>query len=195
MHGGRLIFGIVGIAALAAAVAPAAAQNTGRAANKPILFQADQVEYDQDLGLTVARGHVELDQSDQILLANTVTYNQRTDTVTASGHVSLLQPDGDIVFADYMELHDDMRDGFIKDVRILLSDGSRLAANTGRRIVGNRTELRRAVYSPCELCQSDPSKPPVWQIKAARVVHDKQEQIIEYHDATMEVDGWPIFYT
>lgn len=195
MSGGKSFAGIMGVAALVAAAAPAAAQNAAHASNKPILFQADQVEYDQDLGLTVARGHVELDQSDQILLADTVTYNQRTDTVTASGHVSLLQPGGDIVFSDYMELHDNMREGFIKDVRILLSDGSRLAANTGRRVEGNRTEMRRGVYSPCELCAKDPSKPPVWQIEAARVVHDKQQQLVEYHDATMELDGWPIFYS
>ncbi|HYL33531.1 MAG TPA: LPS assembly protein LptD [Stellaceae bacterium] len=195
MSGGRLFSAIIGAVALAAVAAPAVAQTAEHGSNKPVLFQADQVEYDQDLGLTVARGHVELDQVDQILLADTVTYNQRTDTVTASGHVSLLQPSGDIVFSDYMELHDDMREGFIKDIRILLSDGSRLAANTGRRVEGNRTEMRRGVYSPCELCADDPTKPPVWQIKAARVVHDKQQQIIEYHDATMEVDGWPIFYT
>ena len=195
MSGGKSFAGIVGVAALVVAAAPATAQSAAHASNKPVLFQADQVEYDQDLGLTVARGHVELDQADQILLADTVTYNQRTDTVTASGHVSLLQPGGDIVFSDYMELQNDMREGFIKDVRILLSDGSRLAANTGRRVEGNRTELRRGVYSPCELCASDPTKPPVWQIEAERVVHDKQEQIVEYHDATMELDGWPIFYT
>ncbi len=193
MAGGRLIAGIVGVV-VAAAAAPAFAQNVA-AVSKPVLFQADQVEYDQDLGLTVARGHVELDQADQILLADTVTYNQRTDVVTASGHVSLLQPNGDIVFADYMELRDELREGFIKDVRILLTDGSRLAANTGRRVAGNRTDLRRGVYSPCELCAKDPSRPPVWQIKAERVVHDKQQQLIEYHDATMELDGWPVFYT
>ena len=195
MRGGESFAGFVGVAALVVATTSAAAQSIVHASNKPVLFQADQVEYDQDLGLTVARGHVELDQADQILLADTVTYNQRTDTVTASGHVSLLQPGGDIVFSDYMELHDNMREGFIKDVRILLSDGSRLAANTGRRVEGNRTELRRGVYSPCELCASDPTKPPVWQIEAERVVHDKQKQTIEYQDATMELDGWPIFYT
>lgn len=193
MVGGRLVAGIIGLALLAAA-RPAFAENPARAPKPPVLFQADQVEYDQDLGLTVARGHVELDQNNQILLADTVTYNQRTDTVTASGHVTLLQPNGDIVFADYMELHDDMRDGFIKDVRILLTDQSRLAGNTGRRVNGDRTELRRGVYSPCELCAKDPSRPPVWQIEAARVVHDNETHRIYYHDATMEIDGWPVFY-
>lgn len=161
----------------------------------PMLFTADEVQYDEELGLVIAKGHVEISQKDQILLADTVTYNQRTDTVTASGHVSLLQPTGDIVFADFVELHDDLREGFIKDARLLLSDRSRMAGNTARRIAGNRTELRRVVYSPCELCRDDPTQPPLWQIKAEEVVHDRALQIVEYRDATMEIGGLPIFYT
>ncbi len=161
----------------------------------PVLFVADEVQYDQELGLVVATGHVELSQRDQILLADTVTYNQRTDTVTASGHVSLLQPTGEVVFGDYVELRDDMRDGFITNIRMLLSDRSRLAANTGRRIDGNRTELRRGVYSPCDLCREDPTRPPVWQIEAAKIVHDKEEQLVEFRDAVLEIDGFPVFYT
>ncbi len=122
-----------------------------------MLVTADELQYDQDLSLVVAKGHVELSQNDQVLLADTVTYNQRTDTVTASGHVSMTQPTGDVAFADYMELRDNFRDGFIKDVRLLLFDGSRLAGNTARRVGGMRTEVRRAVYSPCQLCAADPT--------------------------------------
>ena len=167
-------------------------QSRHTAASTPVLVTADEVQYDQDLGLIVAKGHVELSQNDQILLADTVTYNQRTDTVTASGHVSMLQPTGDVAFADFMELRDNFRDGFIKDVRLLLSDGSRLAGNTARRVAGIRTEVRRAVYSPCELCAADPTAPPVWQIKAEEAIDDKELQIVEYHDAIMEIDGIPV---
>jgi LPS-assembly protein len=170
---------------------------TSQAAPKqsPVLFSADEVQYDEDLGLVIAKGHVELTQRDQILLADTVTYNQRTDTATASGHVALLQPSGDITFADYMELHDNMRDGFIKNVRMLLSDRTRVAGNTARRIDGNRTEIRRGVYSACDACAKDPTRPPVWQLKAEDVVHDKQQQLVEYRDAVMEIDGVPVFWT
>ena len=87
-----------------------------------------------------------------------------------------------------------MNEGFAKNVRMLLSDRSRLAANTARRINGNRTELRRAVYSPCDLCKSDPSAPPAWQLKAREIDHDKSMKIVEFRDAVMEIDGWPIFY-
>jgi LPS-assembly protein len=163
--------------------------------DKPVLITADELQYDQDLSLVVAKGHVELSQNDQVLLADTVTYNQRTDTVTASGNVSMTQPTGDVVFANYMELRDNFRDGFIKDVRLLLFDGSRLAGNTARRVGGVRTEVRRAVYSPCQLCAADPTRPPVWQIKAEDAVDDKDLQVVEYHDAIMEIEGVPIMWS
>ncbi len=161
----------------------------------PVLVTADEIQYDQARGLTIAKGHVELSQNQQILLADTVTYDQHTDTVTASGHVSLLGADGDVAFADFMELHDNFRDGFIKDVRMLLSDGSRMAGNTARRVAGIRTEVRRGVYSPCELCASDPTHPPVWQIKAEQITDDKETKLIEFRDAVMEIDGIPVFYS
>src|SRR5438874_13056047 len=79
--------------------APAAAQFSAgghgeRAA--PVLFQADEVQYDDQLGLTIAKGHVEISQGGAVLLADQVGYNQRTDTIPASGHVRLLSPYGEI---------------------------------------------------------------------------------------------------
>src|SRR5215469_1271392 len=185
---------------VAGAVFPAEAQsNPGTASsqdqNAPVLFRADEVEYDEQLALTVARGHVEISQGGRVLLADTVSYNQRTDTIIASGNVSLSQPTGEIVFADFMELRDAMNEGFAKSVRMLLADRSRLAANTARRTNGNRTELRRGVYSPCDLCKNDPSAPPAWQLKAREIDHDKELQLIEFRDVTMEIDGWPVFYS
>ena len=194
------IIGILSATFLVCAAIPVAAQfslgsSSQQDQNAPIVFRADQVEYDEQLALTVARGHVEISQSGRILLADTVTYNQRTDTVTASGNVSFSQPTGEIVFADFMELRDAMNEGFAKNVRMLLADRSRLAANTARRTNGNRTELRRGVYSPCDLCKNDPSAPPIWQLKAREIDHDKELQLIEFRDTTMEIGGWPVFYS
>src|SRR5207245_9259597 len=128
--------------------------------NAPIVFQADEVQYDDQLGLTVAKGHVEISQAGEVLLADIVSYNQRTDTITASGHVSLLMPTGEVLFADFMELRDQMNSAFAQNARMLLADRSRLTANAARRLNGNRIELRRAVYSPCDLCKEDPRAPP-----------------------------------
>ncbi len=152
------------------------------------------MQFDQDLGLIVAKGHVEISQDDEILLADTVSYNQHTDTATASGHVSLMDAGGNVTFADYAELRDNFKSGFIRDIRMLLTDRSRLAGNTARRINGTRFEIRRAVYSPCDLCKDDPTRAPAWQIRAERIVDDKEQKVIEYYDAEMEIDGVPILW-
>ncbi len=164
--------------------------------NAPMTFQADEVQYDDQLGLTIAKGHVRnRPRHPDTFFADVVTYNQHTDTVTASGNVSLMTPDGTVLFSTYMELRNGMNDAFGDNVRMLLSDRSRLAANAARRTNGNRTDLRRAVYSPCDLCKDDPSAPPAWQLKAREMTDDKNLQRLEFRDAIMEIDGVPIFYT
>ena len=61
-----------------------------------------------------------------------------------------------------------MNTGFAQNVRMLLADRSRLAANAARRLGGNRTELTRGVYSPCDLCKENPSAPPALAVQGAR---------------------------
>ncbi|HJU15638.1 MAG TPA: LPS assembly protein LptD [Stellaceae bacterium] len=192
---GALCGALAALAALPAAAQFGHERRPQLQKNAPVAFRADEIEYDEAHALTIARGHVEISQGGDVLLADVVTYNQRTDTITASGHVSLLTPGGDIIFTNFMELRDRMNDAFATNVRMLFADRSRLAANAVRRTNGNRTELARAVYSPCDPCARDPTAPPVWQIKARQIDQDQQLKIVEFRDAVMEIGGWPVFYT
>jgi len=160
----------------------------------PILFTADEVSQDQDLGTILARGNVEITQGDRILMANSVSYNEKTNTVSASGNIKLLEPSGEVIFAEYVELTDGMKNGLVKQLRVLLTDNSRIAAIEGRRSDGNRTVMKRAVYSPCEVCKKDPERPLVWQIKAETVEHDQERKEIRYYNAFMEMFGIPVAY-
>ena len=183
---------------VAAQAAPAAAQvptSRGPAgAEAPVYFKADTLRYDRELGVMVATGHVEFTRNDNTLMADSVSYNEKSDKVSASGHVTLLQPTGEVIFADYVELTGDLREGVLNDLRIRLQDNSRIAANSAKRTGGNRTELSRAVYSPCDLCADKPDRPPLWQIKAKRVIHDEESHDIVYNDATMELYGIPVAF-
>lgn len=185
---------LAGLAFLLAAAAPAAAQDIDLQ-NTPVLLQADELIYNEDLGIVTARGNVEMSQGPRLLMADTVTYNQKANTVTASGNVSLMEPTGEVIFTNYAELHDELKTGFIENLRALLIDGSRLAANRARRTVDGRKVMDRGVFSPCNLCKEDPQRAPLWQIKAVRVIHDEVAKDIIYHDATMELFGVPFLYT
>ncbi|MDF1750845.1 MAG: LPS assembly protein LptD [Alphaproteobacteria bacterium] len=161
----------------------------------PILLKADEVTQDRELGVVVARGGVEIAQGDRVLLADTLSYNQNAKTVTASGNVQILEPDGQVIFADYVELSDDMRNGTIENLRILLTGNARIAAAGGRRTNGTTMEMARGVYSPCKVCKETPDAAPLWQIKADRVIHNKTEKSIDYYDASLEMFGVPVLYT
>lgn len=182
------------LSALLCLLASIAAAQTLSGSDEPVLFKADEVSQDQELGTILARGHVEITQGERILMADSVSYNQKTDTVSASGNVTLLEPSGEVIFAEYVELTDGMKNGLVKQLRILLTDNSRLAAAEGRRADGNRTVMKRAVYSPCEVCKEDPERPLLWQLKAERVEHDQKRHEIIYHNAFMEMFGVPVAY-
>lgn len=161
----------------------------------PILLRADTMSYDRELGIVTATGNVEVSQEGQVLLADTLVYNQRQDLVTATGNVSLLDPDGNVFFAEYVELTGDLKDGIVSDIRIILTDGARIAAAGGRRTDGNIHEMAKGVYSPCNLCADDPTRPPLWQVKAVKLTQNNLTHNVTYQDAWIEVKGVPVLYT
>lgn len=180
------------LAAVLAAAAPAAAQQPDQS---PVLMSADEVTHDRENDRVTARGHVEIAQNERVLLADQVTYDLKADRIIATGNVSLVEPTGEVVFAEEAEVTGDLKDGVAREIRILLTDQSRLAAAEGRRTGGTVMELERAVYSPCQPCRDDPDRPLLWQVKARHVTHDKATQDIEYEDAWLEMFGIPVAYT
>ena len=106
----------------------------------------------------IAQGHVEAWQNDHVLRADHITFDRNTGVAAAKGNVVLLEPDGQVLFADYAELTQDMKNGVLRDMRAILAENGRLAANGARRTEGQINELSRVVYSTCNLCAKDPSK-------------------------------------
>ncbi len=159
-----------------------------------VLMQADELAYDRNARLVTATGHVEIAFGTRVLLADRVTYDESTGVVTADGNVALLDPQGDVAFADRLVLRNEMKDGVIQTLRILLSDNSKLAGHDVVRTGGNMTTLHRGVYSPCDICEEKGQTTPLWQIKAFRVIHNKEEQRIIYEDAYLEFFGIPVAY-
>ena len=91
-----------------------------------------------------------------MLRADRIVFNRNTGTAAATGHVVLLEPDGEVLFADYAEVTNNMRDAVLKDMRARLAENGKLAANGARRFGGVLNELSKVVYSPCNLCKENP---------------------------------------
>jgi|GEM_PF-61084 len=191
---------------------PAGLSPAGEAADgeNATLIRADELIRDTDLGIYKARGNVELVSDGRIVRADVVAYSQRTDILTASGNVRVLETDGTAYFANYVELTSDFKDGFVRDMSVLLIDRSRIAAPYATRTEGRRKDFWNGVYTACDTCAAGDSpwptlsgdndgarerQRPLWQVRAAHAVHDEEAHELIYHDATIEMLGVPIFYT
>ncbi len=161
----------------------------------PPLLLADHLAYDETTEILTAQGHVEVSMNDKVLRADTVTYHKKTDVVQASGNVAVTERSGEILYADKMEVTSDMKQGFIDRIGIFFPDKSRLVAKDAQRYEGRYLIADRGIYSACDLCKDDPTKPPLWQLKGRRITHDTETKNVIYRDATLEFDGIPVFYT
>lgn len=159
--------------------------------SKPLLLNADVLDYETKRNLVIARGNVEIYFNDYVLTADEVIYDQAAKTLTASGNVKLQEPNNNVVRADRYVLSDDFSEGFAESLSITTKDQSRIAARRAIRRDGNVTEFEEGKFSPCK---NEPGKPPLWCISAKRVIHDKSEAVISYQDAWFEVLGQPILW-
>ena len=190
-----------GIFVVAGLVSPALAQITlsgGKGApisrNEPVTFQADNVSYDSKRGLVTWTGHVELWQNDHILRADRVTFDRNTNVAAATGNVAIVEPDGQVLFAQYAELTQGMRQLVMTDMRGILAMNGKLAANGARRTDGKVNEMSRAVYTACKICAKHPEQAPFWQIRSYSATQDLEHKRIEYEDSYVDLFGVPVGY-
>ena len=159
-----------------------------------MLVRAETLNYDYTNEQVSAVGNVQIYYNDTTLEADRVIYDQKGKRLHAEGNVRLTQPDGTITYGEIMDLGDDLRDGFVDSLRLDGPDDTRFAAQRAERTSGSYTVFENGVYTACEACADNPTKPPKWQVKAARIIHDQGEKMMYFEDAKLEFFGVPLAY-
>jgi LPS-assembly protein len=199
---GFMLAGAAGIAL----TSPASAQNFAfnprpphpkpqRAPNDgQMLVQATEVDYDYNNSRVSAVGNVQLFYNGTSVEADQVIYDQKTKRLHAEGNIRMTDADGKITYANILDLSDDYRDGFVDSLRVDTAEQTRMAATRADRSNGNFTVFENGVYTACAPCKDDPKKPPLWQVKAARIIHDQSEKMLYFENARLEFFGVPLAY-
>lgn len=159
-----------------------------------MLVEANELIYDKDKNTVSAVGDAQLYYQGRVLEADRVVYDRNTKRVYAEGHAKFTDEKGDITYGSRFDLTDDFRDGFIDSVQVLGADRTRFTSPRVERSAGNVTVLEKGTYTACEPCQDHPEKPPLWQVRAARIIHNQQNHVVYYEDAWLEIAGFPIVY-
>jgi LPS-assembly protein len=159
-----------------------------------MLVQANEVDYDYNNSRVSAVGNVQLFYNGTSVEADKVIYDQKTKRLHAEGNIRMTDVDGKITYADILDLSDDYRDGFVDSLHVDTADATRMAATRADRSSGNYTVFENGVYTACAPCKDDPKKPPLWQVKAVRLIHDQIDKMLYFENAQLEFFGVPLAY-
>ncbi|MGH6851658.1 MAG: LPS-assembly protein LptD, partial [Methylocella sp.] len=187
-----------------------------------MFVEADELRYDTEKNIVSAEGNARLYYKGRTLEADRVVYNRNTGRVDAEGHAKLTERDGTVLHGERFDLTDDFRDGFIESLRadtppkpykdVLGAPIPGAPANTDKtatvagayksyfsapraeRIEGDTTVFDKGTYTVYDVCKDNPYKPPLWRVRAKRIIHKNDEKMIYYEDASLEFLGIPLAY-
>ncbi|MCR4269194.1 LPS-assembly protein LptD [Nitratireductor sp. ZSWI3] len=159
-----------------------------------MLLTADNLIYDNDRNTVTAAGGVQIEYDGNRLVADRVTYDRTTSRVMASGRVEIVEKDGNRIYADEIDVTDNFSDGFVNALRVETVDKTYFAAESAERTGGRLTTFNNGVYTACEPCREKPEKPPIWQIKAQKIIWNGEAKTVRFERARFEFFGMPIAY-
>ncbi len=139
----------------------------------------------------IASGNVEVLFEDNRLTATEIIYDQPSDTLRIVGPIFIQASDGTLLTAQSATLDPRLENGILQSARIVLDQQLQLAANQIDRREGRFSQLYKTSATSCRICGT---RPPLWEIRAERVIHDAQEQQIYFRNATFRVRGVPVFW-
>jgi len=168
------------------------AQDTAQTADAAVLV-ADQIFITQDRVL-VARGNVEAFKGTTRLRADAIRYDEATGALSIDGPITLSEGADDeiVIIADAAELDSELQTGLLIGARLVLAQQLQLAAVQIDRVNGGYSQLYKTAVTSCKICED--GEAPLWQLRARRVIHDRQEQQIYFDNAFFYIKNVPVFY-
>jgi LPS-assembly protein len=168
--------------------AASAGKQTATSSDKMIL-EAAEVRYDIDKNLASAVGNVHIYHQGRVLEADKVIYDRNAGRVYAEGHAKLTEADGTILRGERLEFTDDFRDGFIDSMQAEAPDRAYFSSPHAERIELDTTVYDKGTYTACSVCRTDPERPPLWRVRAKRIIHKNDEKMLYYEDAGLDFLG------
>lgn len=161
------------------------------AAQDAALLVADNLYITREREL-VASGNVEAFQNGVRLRASAIRYDQGTGALSIEGPITLTEEDGTVITATAAELDADMRNGILRGARLVLNQQLQLAAVQIDRVDGRYNQLYKTAVTSCRVC--DDGTPPLWQIRAKRVIYDELEEQLYFDKAQFHISNMPVFW-
>ena len=160
-----------------------------------IYFDADEIRTNQKEKTIEAIGNVEVRQGNLTLWADKLVYNQKKNMIYAHKNVVLTEENGTKIFSDEVNLSDKLTTAEMDKIRVIMRDESKLWAEHFHKKENNNKVMRYAVFTPCDCCEENDGKAPLWRLRARKVTHDAANKNINYTDAFLDIKNVPVLYS
>ena len=160
-------------------------------ADAPAMLVADQVYLEGKTRL-VAEGRVEALSGETRILAQKITYDRTTGQLSIDGPIRIEDSGTITVLASSAEMDAGFQNAVLKSARVVLDQQVQLAAYQMNRVNGRYSQLYKTAVTSCHICND--GTPPLWQIRARRVIHDQAEKQLYFEGAQLRVKDVPVFY-
>ena len=160
---------------------------------KETLIYADSIQYDDDENV-IAKGNAKIISDNQILISDLVILNQKEGTFILPKSFQFKDEKNNYYYGSSGTFTKDLKNSYFKDVKIKLSDGSRIVGTSAKRN-GDIDIISKGVYSPCQsrikvgnfIC-------PTWQLEGEKILHDNKNLFLYQKHSKMRVVNTPVFY-
>ena len=160
-------------------------------AQEQLALSADRVEFSDGFSVIEATGNVALNGQGRILKAERISFDKTSGIVTVEGPLTFASGDKFVVLADFAELSSDLRDGVIRDSRLLLDSRMQFTAAELSKEKEN-LRLLNAYGTPCAICR--PGETPTWSIQAEEVETDADGERVVFRNAILRILGVPVAF-
>lgn len=168
-------------------------------------ISAEQFTYDKDNTRIFATGDVKIIDSKFTLNAEKVFLNNTSNVLSARDGVTIFNSDGSILKAEKIVADQELKNAIIEDNFLYLpvekSDYNnkylRLAAKRVERRSDFWEKLENGVFTACEICFNEKTNkfdPPLIQLRARKIIHDKRSLDVKYYDTFLDFNGKSILY-
>ena len=162
-----------------------------QAQDTPAILVADSVYVTADRQL-VAEGQVEAYQGQTKLTASRIVFDQASGTLSIDGPIRIEDSRGVIVLASAAEMDETLQNGLLTGARLVFNEQVQLASTQMTRAGGRYTQLYKTAVTSCHVC--DDGSPPLWSIRARKVIHDEAERQLYFEGAQLRILSVPVFY-
>ena len=173
--------------------------------NDELEISADQFTYDKDNTRIYATGDVKIVDDQFKLNAEKVFLNNSTNVLSARDNVTIFNSDGSILKAKKIVADQDLKNAIIEDNFLYIPSAPfnekenflRLAAKKVERRGDYWEKLESGVFTACEICYNPKTNkfdPPLIQLRAKKIIHDKKSMDVKYYDTFVDFKGKSVFY-